>query len=243
MQISDASYSLAGPVLKSHQIEALKWVAIISMTVGHLAYAVAAQNTIYFYISRVAYPLFAFLLVYNYMHNTKDSANYFLRIFILSLISELPYQYLFGRENIYLANILATIGFGLASIIIIDRLSSLKESSFYDVRWIWAGWYMVGLIVLIGGFGVDYMHMGILLCVAYWGWLRFPSYTTFNIALIATFLLNLPIGPTASFFGIGALGLIALATLLSIEIPRLNKWFFYFYYPMHLVALGMIKSF
>lgn len=240
-RIRDAQYSLVGPTLKTHQLEALKWVAVVTMTIGHAADAFSAQNLIYFYISRVAYPLFAFMLVYNYIHNTKNPTNYFMRIFIMSIIAELPYQYLFGRD-IYLANILVTIGFGLASIIIIDRLIEQKDNSAYDVRWAWVGWYLVGIIVLIGGFGVDYMHMGILLCIAYWGWLRFPSYTTFYIALVATFLLNLPIGPTESFIGIIALGLIAVATLLQFKIPRINKWFFYLYYPMHIVILAAIKS-
>ncbi len=237
----DIQYSLVGPLLTSSQIEFLKWFAVVSMTVGHAAFAFGFTESLPYDISRIAFPLFAFILVYNYIFHTKNPTHYFFRLIIVAILAEGPYQVLFHRD-IYMTNILFTLAAGLISIIAIDKLLEYQHSEKKDVRFIWAGWYLLFVAILIIGFFVDYLHLGIFLSISYWAWLRYPSFATFFLASCVTFALNLPLGVISSFWGISAILIILFAMWLPINIKRLNKWFFYVYYPLHILILIFLQQ-
>lgn len=240
IKFRDIQYVLVGPILNSSQIEWLKWIAIITMALGHGYELFGYTGLLFFEISRITYPLFAFILVYNYIHHARDAKRYLSRILIFAILAEAPYQHFFVRD-VYLANILFVLGSGLLTIYVIDRLIEFQKDPEHDVRKAWAAWYILGIFVLCVGFFVDYMHLGIFICIAYWGWLRFPSYATFYAAVVATFLVNLPIGLDYSAVGLLAFPIIALIAWLPIKIPRINKWFFYSFYPLHIIVFDIIR--
>lgn len=239
MRLRDAQYVLIGPVFNSSQAEFLKWIAIIAMTIGHVSFSLHTDTMLYYYISRIAFPIFAFLVVYNYIHHTSNSLHYLIRILIVAVLAEAPYQYLF-HPTPYMSNILFTIGLGLAAVIAIDYLMEYKDKEGMDIRRLWAGWYGVFLSVFVLGFFVDYIHLGVFLIIAYWGWLRFPSYSTFFAAFIFTFILDFPAGATSAYFAVLFFGVLVVAAWFSFKIPRVNKWFFYAYYPIHLIFLSAV---
>ena len=85
---------------------ALKWIAIITMTVDHFALAVwfnmfchdfiihpeyKIAYKVMRFIGRIAFPIFCFMMVEGYVH-TKNFWKYVLRILIFSLVSEIPFD-------------------------------------------------------------------------------------------------------------------------------------------------------
>ena len=102
--------------LTSSQQELLKYFAILFMVIDHIGFMFYPEHIEFRYIGRLAYPTFAFLIIYNYIYNTSNKEKYLYRIFFFALISE-PFHYYFVEEifltNLYFANILFTLLIGL----------------------------------------------------------------------------------------------------------------------------------
>ena len=106
----------------------LKWIAIMSMlidqTTNTLSLLGIIPNAIYIvtgYIGRIAIPIFFFLLVECY-HHTQNKGKHLLRLFILALISEVPYDYLRTGHLIDFSqqNAIYTLALAFAMLIISD---------------------------------------------------------------------------------------------------------------------------
>lgn len=82
----------------------MKWLAIILMLTDHTGYFLkgSIDNNTYLglrIIGRLTFPLFAFLLVQSF-HFTKNRLRHFVKIAVLALISEIPYNlFITGRLN------------------------------------------------------------------------------------------------------------------------------------------------
>jgi hypothetical protein len=93
------------------RLDVLKLVAVVSMVIDHV-------NTIWFSaeyfslraIGRLAFPLFAFVLAYNFVRHSHHRTRFIGRLFLWAAISQLFYRYAFGGE---LLNIFFTLGLGL----------------------------------------------------------------------------------------------------------------------------------
>lgn len=88
--INNLFYKFQKTNLNGNQI---KIIAIITMLIDHLGYyfELDMPNEIYFVlrvIGRISMPLFAFLLVQGFFH-TKDFKKYILRIFVVSIVTQI----------------------------------------------------------------------------------------------------------------------------------------------------------
>ena len=100
----------------------LKIIAIITMFIDHLGYAIYNGKFSYFnYIGRLAFPIFAFQISEGYIH-TKNLKNYFFRLFLFAIISQLPFM-LFTSiiSNQISLNVFFTLLLGLLCIYIYDK--------------------------------------------------------------------------------------------------------------------------
>ncbi|MCX6084810.1 MAG: TraX family protein, partial [Caldiserica bacterium] len=96
------------------QSDALKLIAIVSMTVDHVGAILLPQVDWLRIIGRVAFPLFAYQLAAGYLH-TRNVARYARRLAVWGLIAQPVYMIAFGVRP-WTLNIFATLLLGLLAI-------------------------------------------------------------------------------------------------------------------------------
>ena len=84
--------------------ELLKWIAIITMTVDHIGAVLYPELDVLRYVGRLSFPLFAYLLVMG-IENTRNVRNYFTRLFVFAIISQVPFFLAIDYEPFQLLNI------------------------------------------------------------------------------------------------------------------------------------------
>jgi hypothetical protein len=224
----------------SSQLELIKWIAIITMFIDHIGRLLYENNMYLTSIGRIAFPLFAFLISYNYIFNTKNKYKYMLRLFVLGCISQYVYVISFHFHDL---NIFFTLLLGL---LLIESMEFIKVKSQNIIESI-VGYLFIAIIFTGLGFFVNYLFFGVGLI--YMLYTTIKSYQEGNIFIykiigtgIIIFLMNF-VGDNAikSMIGIISLYIIYKANSINIKIQRINKYFFYFFYPMHIYLLKLIS--
>lgn len=213
----------------------LKLVAIFAMTCDHVGKFLLPDLLFLQIIGRIAFPIFAYCIVVGSVY-THDIKKYFLRLAVFAFISQ-PFSVLAAHsnwndfvQNLLILNIFFTLMIGLAAIY------AMKEH-----KW----WLFILLIFAANFINIDYGISGILLIIVFY---LFRNERKISIAFSAIML-------AAPFFNSGELSLLgrsfdiqgfAVLALPLIYIKtnfnlKINKYLFYAFYPMHLLAIFLIK--
>lgn len=98
---------------------ALRIIACLAMLIDHIGYVWGISELRY--IGRIAFPIFAFLIVNGYRH-TRSVQKYMLRLAVFAVISEVPCDLLFrgGICDFSKQNVFVTLFLGLSCIAMID---------------------------------------------------------------------------------------------------------------------------
>ena len=152
----------------------LKIIAIVTMFIDHIGYAIFGNFSFFNYIGRIAFPIFAFQISEGYIH-TKNLKKYFLRLFIFALISQIPFM-LFGKiiSNDFTLNIFFTLLLGLTSIYIYDKskhkiigiISAILIGFLANFSHCDYGFYGVAIIFLFYVFKNDIIKSSIFFMIA-----------------------------------------------------------------------------
>lgn len=230
---------------------ALKWIAILTMLIDHvgaclievfvmnaygtspLAGRLTGEQIMAWYdfdiylrlIGRVAFPIFCFLLVEGAVH-TRNIGKYMIRLTLFALLSEIPFDLAFhnmpffaGSQNVYL-----TLALGLLAVWILKGFRGQVWRLPLGLLPAFAAWLL----------HTDYGAVGVLVIVLIYllrehPWLRAVA----CVLVLVTF--NSLEWPTAFSF--------LLIALYNGERGRQPKYFFYGFYPVHLMVLWMIGRF
>ncbi len=103
--------------------------------------------------------------------------------------------------------------------------------------WLWVGW---SSFWIVGAF-VEFWWGALGLGVSVWWYYKNISFTKIIPALFFSLFFLLAINEGSAYFLVAFL-LIYLISKFSFKIPRM-KWFFYFYYPVHLTLIYAVKEF
>lgn len=220
----------------------LKIIAIIGMTcnhAGYIFYSYLPFEVIFvcFAIGGITFPTMAFLLVEGYKH-TSDIRKYALRLFIFALIAQIPFSlFLVALE----ANVLFTLLLGLAALYLYDHMENrtLFWLAFVGIVVVSSqcDWGMLGPIVILIMHAVPHNKERIIFAI---GLIilsvGFPSL----LAYFAT--LDLVQLPYALYAFVGSGMCIPLLLAYNGSRGRPLKWFFYAYYPAHILVLGVAKG-
>ena len=219
----------------------LKLIAIITMTIDHIGVVFGTP----FYnllraVGRLSFPIFAFLLTEGYVH-AKSFSKYFLRLLVLAVISEIIYDYVFYERFIYLGanNIFFTLALGLFTLFLLDKSRCLVKKYFkdkIDLIIILPITYL--LIVVIMGLIAEFLSfsygmLGILIISFFY---LFKN--NFLLMVISVSISTLILGEPMQYFSLFSLILICF---YNKKLGKKCKMFFYLFYPLHILVLGLIN--
>ena len=201
----------------------LKWIAIISMLIDHIGLVLFPEEQIFRIIGRLAFPIFAYTLTEGFLH-TGNIKKYLIRLGIFAVISEVPYDLLFGEGIIdwSMQNVFLTLFLGLSMIVLITRITTVYIQVLTVI--------MIGIISEI--LGADYGTIGILTIWLFY-YLRdkkIAKYTAVSLLMLTTQGVQM----------FAALALIPIGLHNGKRGPKM-KYIFYIIYPLHLLILYFIQ--
>lgn len=226
---------------------ALKWIAVITMLIDHIGAVVLEKGAVYAYkhqlagaldydsihfvlqvdiwlrrVGRIAFPIFCFLLLEGFFH-TSDRKKYAMRLLLFALISEIPFDLAFRYQILEFTyqNVLFTLLIGLLTIWTMDVLRR-KHAALALLP--------AGAGILAGYFmQTDYNWKGVLLILVLYLFYQYPAEKTAAGCLC---LLWEPVACLAFLF----------LNLYNGKKGRSIKFFFYWFYPAHLLVLVTIRK-
>lgn len=227
----------------------LKIIAIIAMTIDHLAdllYPNMQNNIIpiiLHVIGRVTAPIMFFFICEGYYY-TKNLKKYITRLFIFAIISHFAYCFAFGINYIPFTtgnvfnqtSIMWSLAWAVVALYIANSNNKLKE---------YQKWILVILINIIA-FPADFSSIAVMSILS-----MYSARGNLNKQMKAM-MLWLSLYALISFIFVNKIyGIISLfAVLVYPLLKEYNgergkikwlKWFFYLYYPLHLVLIGILR--
>ena len=152
----------------------LKMIAIISMFIDHVGYAIFGKFSYFNYIGRIAFPIFAFQISEGYVH-TKNLKKYFFRLFLFAIISQIPFMFFHSiLSTEFSLNIFFTLLLGLACIFIYDKsnckilgiIASIAIGIIAQVSHCDYGFYGVAIILIFYIFKNNFINASIFFVIA-----------------------------------------------------------------------------
>ncbi len=203
-------------------------------------------------IGRVAYPIFAFMIVEGYFHTSNLKA-YVKRLFLFALLSEIPFNLVMGSRLFFPIhqNVLFTflIGIGL---IWLNEKACKKEKLWISIL-TGVGTIVLGTVLGIVTF-VDFYNGGVMMILVFY-FFRGRKWWCYVGQLAAMYYINWELISGLSYelelFGEPFFFVrqgFALLALIPIWLYRGEqgyhskgfKYFCYSFYPVHLLVLGIL---
>lgn len=233
----------------------IKIIATVTMLIDHIAAVGEFPGwEICRMIGRIAFPLYAFMLVQGFIH-TRSRVRYLTQLLLLALLTQPIYTYCFNGiwwkwDHL---NILFTLSAGLCAMWLLDLCKRVAKDH-KGAWWLWAlllcaaccGTVLAGELL-----GVDYGWEGLLLILllyvttnARWAWCPISWLFAFRNQLL-TGAWDEPVYQRCIFGGLAFLPMVfyngkpgpkpknkVLATAL--------KYGFYAFYPLHLAVISFL---
>lgn len=210
----------------------LKTIALVSMTIDHIGAIVFPQYIILRLIGRLAFPIYCFLLVEGFYH-TSSVVKYLERLGMFALISEIPFDIAFYGRIIDTShqNVFMTLFIGLLAIKLCDNLNKYNMSAeVYIIKL--EIWVMAAILAFI--FNTDYSIYGIVMIFGFYLFRQMKlSMCIFECFLNACFASGLQ--------SIAVFALIPIYAYNGEHGSKRFKMLFYWWYPLHLIVLYIIK--
>jgi len=210
-------------------IEALKWTALILMTLDHYnKYIYNGTIPGLTEAGRLALPFFSFVFAYNLarprISNKDVYQNVIKRLLLCALISTPVYIGLgVVRFGWWPLNILFSL---LLAVVIIQLYESNST----------AKWYFIAALFIIGGAVIEFMWPAIIITLSAWFYCQSKNpfaLLMWFFGMISLFFIN------GNFYAILSFPFIFLLPKINIKFPRWKNAF-YIYYPFHLSIIWLL---
>ena len=227
-------------------------MAMLFMLCDHLWGTIVTGNDWLTCIGRLTFPIYAFMIVEGYFH-TKNLKKYVLRLLLFAVISEIPFNLAMGSSLFFpihqnvLWSFLISIGF-------IHWNEKVKEKQLWKrilvgLTTICIG-YLIGFITF-----VDYYNAGILMVLVFyffrgkkwWCYLgQFVCLWYINFEMLGGLSYEIDIFGQTHFIARQGLALLALIPIWLYKgkqgyHSKPLQYFYYAFYPLHLLILGLLK--
>ncbi len=234
----------------------LKYIALTAMFIGHflvftikeLAFFGMPKSvaTVLVYLQYIAPPIFFFFIAEGF-HYTKSKKDYAIRLLIFAIITQVPFILLAQTKFDVIAfftswNVIMELFLGLLVLIIWESKKSL--------------WLRILLIAICCAashvFKVEWGIAGLLITLSFH---IFREKPVFRFGVFELTMLGYTVATQGGFKALfTSWGLILPTTLAMILItffyngkkgryPKFSKYFFYIFYPAHLLLIYCVKAF
>lgn len=206
----------------------MQFIAMLTMLIDHVGLIFFPGEMIWRIIGRIAFPIYAYLLVQGHIY-TSNYRKYVLRLSIIALISQIPYQIAFDTNGL---NIVVTL---LAASLVLRVLEMTRLGAGSVLL-------IVVMCIVMEVLPFDYGAYGLLLVLIF-------RYMKSGQMVAMHLLLN-----TAYLFAYG--WVIQMASIIptffivygpdlwrKLEAQRLPKWLWRSFYPAHLIVLAALVYF
>lgn len=217
------------PKLTSGQQEALKWLAITTMVIDHInGLLFHYGEPALLWIGRLAFPLFAFLIAYNLIVRSVKPTRYLYPLIFFAICTQ-PITYLVW--NVWRGNIFMTLALGVL-FVGLQRMAAKRMP-------VWLSYLFIAVFITFPAWHVDYGVYGVFLIPVIVFFLEHPR----PLLLVGTSFYLLSVNTFAPYSVVPLLLIPIIYALTRLEIPlrRTNPWFFYLFYPVHLLVLEVIQ--
>lgn len=197
----------------------LKIIALVTMTIDHIGVILFPELPILRIIGRLSFVIFAYFIVNGYIY-TRNREKHGLILLLYGILLEIPLKL---YDSSMPGNIILTLALGYGVVYFLDKKNYLLTC-------------LIALIPLI--YEVDYGLYGVLLIVTCFIFFKRPAFIVLvNLILVFIFynLNYLTFIQIYSTFGL------LLVCLYNQQIGKKMKYFFYLYYPLHMVILLLIS--
>ena len=225
---------------------ALKCLAIFAMTVDHVALVFFSAGTVLYYVmrlfGRLAAPIMTFMLVEGFRH-TRSKKKYFRRMMLFAAISQpIYFLFMFGRMPVnaleYLThwNIMFTLAVTLLVLMLFDNTKIPEVPSLI----------LLGTLISFSHFG-DWSYVipawAIIFRCCKSDFRKMCLFYAAASVILQTLVFIRPFESFAEFsFQYGTLFALIPIWMYNgqrgnVRHKNPNRWFFYVYYPVHMVIL------
>lgn len=235
---------------------ALHVLAMLLMLCDHLWATLLPQYAMLTHIGRIAFPIFAFLLAEGTRH-THDPRKYLLRLLIFAVLSEIPFDLMYGGTVFYPyhQNVLWTFLIALSGVFVVQSIEKRLRH-----RWmaapLWAA--CIFICYALGTLGMtDYYGFGVLTVflfvlfpgVAWWQRLvQLAGLYWINCQGLSGELLSATIFNCTVEFPEQGLALLALLPIWLYHgrqgyHSKAFQYICYGFYPVHMLLLSLVLLF
>lgn len=200
----------------------MQLLAMLTMLIDHIGLIFFPDESIWRIIGRIAFPLYAYGIVEGHRH-TSNLSKYLLRLFILMILSQVPYMLAIQTVRI---NVIGTLLLSVLALIALDRL---KKNSIKIL-------VILLCVVVMELIPMDYGSYGLLLVLIY-RFARSDGVIWFHFLLNALFFVYK--GWMIQLFSVLASFIIANLSQLQFNKRVVPNWLWRSFYPAHLALLAV----
>lgn len=223
------------------------------MLCDHLWGTVMPGNDWLTCLGRIAFPIFAFLVVEGYFH-TKNLKKYLLRMLMFAVFSEIPFNLALGGRMIYPIHQNVLWSFLLSLCLIFFNEKAKKTGKLWKQLLVGAATVIAGAVLGLVTM-VDYHHAGVLTVLVFYffrgrKWQHFLAQLLclwyINVEMISGFAYEIPLFGQTYFLVRQGFALLALIPIWLYRgkqghHSRAFQYFCYGFYPLHLLILGLFQ--
>ncbi len=227
-------------------------MAMLFMLCDHLWGTIVPGNDWLTCIGRIAFPIFAFMIVEGYFH-TSNLKKYVKRLLIFAVITEIPFNLALGSRLFYPIhqNVLWTF---LISIGLMHWNEKVKEKSMWKRILVAVCSVLIAYVVGIITF-VDFYNAGILTVLVFYffrqrKWWSYVGQLVLlyyiNVEMLSGYAYEISIFGNTYFFVRQGLALLALIPIWLYNgkqgyHSKAVRAVYYWFYPAHLLILALLK--
>lgn len=169
----------------------MQWIAMLTMLIDHIGIVYFPEQTWLRVIGRIAFPLYAYLMVIGYKR-TRNYRKYVFRVAVLAAISQPAYQWAFDTNRL---NIVVTLLLGLLLFKLLDTANRkpMIQGALVIVTLLAAEWFSLDY----GAYGIALMlllrYVSKEKLMLYHGLLEFLYLLVWSIqffSLIVTYIIS-----------------------------------------------------